>query len=560
MEVFAPTDEQRRVFSDVIESGISALVAAGPGTGKSRTAIECATSFVESKQIVFPYQVLFLSFSNAAVRRLARSAGVHFTRRQRQLLRFATYHALAAEIVSLYGRFAGLPRQVRVIDKLEENLLSIERNLPTGKAELLEALLRLAKAEGLLSFDTLVPLAVSMLSNSRTLQGIVGRRFPLIVVDEFQDTSQTQWSFLKALGESSQVIAFGDPNQIVYASMHEATEKRLEEFQEWKGITLTPFSSRNFRCKRRDILEFANALLNGAVYSSPKNGNVRIINARYRVNLRAQLALIWRAIYDQIGPGKTIGFLTPSNAIAEEIAGSLRNPPADSRIPFPVHVRLGRDEAAYDCAALTIVALRDMMINHNDLTEKKAAVALLAMKRTWAKASQSDSIERAVKLLRQARDTSTSPLGHFLSDLRDSTTVRQSVRPFAEALQSTQGWAKIGIRLLAHTGIGIGHRDFEMGQGDLFDTIRESRTPKGLEGDEVFEGRTHVLTYHKAKGREFDFVVIVVDPRGESGQVPLDEKRRLYYVAATRAKEWLGVIHYGDECGPVLGPVLGSNR
>jgi len=78
-----------------------------------------------------------------------------------------------------------------------------------------------------------------------------------------------------------------------------------------------------------------------------------------------------------------------------------------------------------------------------------------------------------------------------------------------------------------------------------------------LYGEEIPAGTTHVLTYHKAKGREFDCVVMLVDPREESTKPPLDEKRRLYYVCATRAKRWLGVIHFGKEVGRVLAPVVG---
>lgn len=349
--------------------------------------------------------------------------------------------------------------------------------------------------------------------------------------------------------------------------MHEATASRLEEFQQWKGIQVTPFSSQNFRCERGDILGFADALLRGSTCRLHRKGNVQIFDAQYRTQLRATLALIWRAIYDQIGPGKTIGFLTPSNALAEETASGLRNPPANSRVPFPVYVRLGRDEAAYDCAVLAIAALRDMVVScegsaikHDALTTKKAAIALMAMKRTWTKSiSQSDKVEKTVRFINGALASQSSPFGGFLVNLKSLTSIRQGVRPFGEALKATDGWRKVGTRLLAHGGIGTGHREFAEEQGDLFDSIREARTPKGLEGDEAFQGKTHVLTYHKAKGREFDFVVIVVDPRRESGQVPLDEKRRLYYVAATRAKEWLGIIHYGNDCGPVLGPVLSLN-
>ena len=383
----------------------------------------------------------------------------------------------------------------------------------------------------------------------------------LIVVDEFQDTSQCQWELLKVLGENSQVIAFADPNQIIYGSMHEATEKRLEEFKEWKGVDLTPFSLHNFRCDRADVLDFAAAFLNGRKIQISHDGNVQVFDASYRNSLRAHLALIWKAIYDQIGPGKTIGFLTPSNAIAEETANNLRNPPSSARVPFPVYVRLARDEAAYDCAILAIAALRDMVLSESDLALRKAAIAMLAMKRTWGRGgSKSDKVESTAKFLRKSLAENSGQFGVFLRDLGKLQTIRKGVRPLGEALGSISGWKAIGLRLLAHSGIGAGHGDIGEEQLDLFDSLREARTPKGLDGNEAFEGKTHVLTYHKAKGREFDFVVMVVYPRGESSKQPLDEKRRLYYVAATRAKEWLGIIHYGKETGPVLGPVLGHTK
>ena len=61
--------------------------------------------------------------------------------------------------------------------------------------------------------------------------------------------------------------------------------------------------------------------------------------------------------------------------------------------------------------------------------------------------------------------------------------------------------------------------------------------------------------YHKAKGREFDFIAMIVDPRGESSFSPIDEQRRLYYVYGTRAKQWLGVLFVVNHLGRVFGPV-----
>jgi superfamily I DNA/RNA helicase len=61
---------------------------------------------------------------------------------------------------------------------------------------------------------------------------------------------------------------------------------------------------------------------------------------------------------------------------------------------------------------------------------------------------------------------------------------------------------------------------------------------------------------HRCKGREFDYVVMVVDPRAHKADADIGELRRLHYVAATRAKQWLGVVYVRNDVGSVLQPVL----
>jgi superfamily I DNA/RNA helicase len=62
---------------------------------------------------------------------------------------------------------------------------------------------------------------------------------------------------------------------------------------------------------------------------------------------------------------------------------------------------------------------------------------------------------------------------------------------------------------------------------------------------------------HRSKGREFDYAVMIVDPRAHNGAATIDELRRLYYVAATRARKGLAVVYVPGEAGAVLAPVLG---
>ena len=127
---------------------------------------------------------------------------------------------------------------------------------------------------------------------------------------------------------------------------------------------------------------------------------------------------------------------------------------------------------------------------------------------------------------------------------------------FVQALSEISEFHTTAEKINSYGHISLESINFIDSQLSLFDKIRSNRQPKGLEGYAAGVGKTHCLNYHKAKGREFDFDVMIVDPRGESGKVSLDEKRRLYYVCSTRAKKWLGVIYYKNQLGPVLGPVI----
>jgi len=551
MLTFKPTPEQEQIT----KTKHSALINAGPGTGKTRTAIEKARDQILSMSDGPQKQVLFLSFSNAAIHRLTADANIRFTKKEKKQVRFMTYHSCAVEILRVYGRFVGLPPRIRIMDTLEEKLVALERG---WFEDYKNKLFLLAKEHGLLSFDTIIPLTVRLLSYSERLLKIIGRRYPLIIVDEFQDTSEDQWHLLCLIGQNSQVVAFSDPNQIIYSSMHAATVKRLDEFKEWKRIKESEFSVVNFRCDRQEILEFADSLLRGKPYKDKQNSQVQLFKLTYRDQLRATFALIWKAIKDQVGSNKTIGFLTPSNRIAEEVAVALRNPPPSTKVSFPVYTYIARDEAAHDAVILALAAVRDYAVAGENRTCSKAAVALLAMDLAWnsKKKMSSSKLKTLIKLLEEYRKGNSSKLVNFTAKSATICNLNSLIPEFVEALTDIQEFKTSCKRISAHGRLGVERVEASDSQLLLFDNLRANRRPKGLEGYDVGEGKTHVLNYHKAKGREFDFVVMVVDPRGESNKTLLDEQRRLYYVCATRAKEWLGVIYYSNDLGRVLGPVI----
>lgn len=465
-----------------------------------------------------------------------------------------TYHSCAMEFLRFYGRFVGLPPRVSVMDTLEQKLLALEESWSHSPQEHEFKLFELAKTRGLLAFETLIPLAVKLLSSSNRLRQILTRRYPVIIVDEFQDTSQDQWQLLRLLGENSQVVAFGDPNQIIYASRHAATAKRFSEFTEWKGIKPSKFSARNFRCENASILDFADSLLTGTPCQKPGQG-VNIINIGYRNKLRLALTLIWKDIVTKIGPNQTIGFFVPSSNIATEVALALRNPPSTAKAPFTLYTRVARDEAAFDSIMLAIAAISDFVIVKDKRSCHKAAIALVAMDLAWNTKKKIARIDLVADLLRNWLDKPTPKLVQLLNK---NNTINLDVlkEPFIEMLNHFKGFEVTCKKISAHGRMSVKCNISGDQQLLLFDELRANRKPKGLEGYDAGEGQTHVINYHKTKGREFDFVAMVIDPRGESTRADLEEQRRLYYVCATRAKYTLFVLHYGNEFGRVLGPVL----
>jgi superfamily I DNA/RNA helicase len=70
----------------------------------------------------------------------------------------------------------------------------------------------------------------------------------------------------------------------------------------------------------------------------------------------------------------------------------------------------------------------------------------------------------------------------------------------------------------------------------------ENRKPVGLFGASAGKAKIEVVSMWRAKGREFDIVVMIVDPFALSQNITERMTRRLYYVAATRAKEYLIVL------------------
>jgi DNA helicase-2/ATP-dependent DNA helicase PcrA len=129
---------------------------------------------------------------------------------------------------------------------------------------------RLFHEEGLLHFDLFAKVSAELLTRSQSLAAIVSDAYPVIILDEFQDTNRDEWSLIQTLGKRTCLIALADPEQRIY-EFRGADPRRIGEFIAAYSPRQFDFGSENHRSAGTDIIAFGNDLLSGSNKSKTYN-------------------------------------------------------------------------------------------------------------------------------------------------------------------------------------------------------------------------------------------------------------------------------------------------
>ncbi|MBK9657678.1 MAG: UvrD-helicase domain-containing protein [Rhodanobacteraceae bacterium] len=124
--------------------------------------------------------------------------------------------------------------------------------------------------EGLVSFDLFPTLLCELFACAPQLAQAYARSYPLIIVDEFQDTNADEWAMIRTLGPSS-VIALGDPKQRIY-DFKGADPRRFDEFIAEFRPAVFDFAGENRRSAGTGITGFADAMIAGNFRPKPYAG------------------------------------------------------------------------------------------------------------------------------------------------------------------------------------------------------------------------------------------------------------------------------------------------
>ncbi len=413
-------------------------------------------------------------------------------------------------------------------------------------------------------FDNILTFTVRMLNSNENLRQKYRRQFQHILVDEYQDTNRVQFQLINILaGGKDNICVVGDEDQSIY-SWRGATIKNIISFEESFPNTKIIKLEQNYR-STETILDAANAVIKNNVNRKGKRlwtdkaggEKIQVIQSYNREEEALTITSMIRRGRDKY-PLREIAVFVRTNAQTRELEKALRK----SSIPYKIVGAL----KFYDRKEVRDLLAYIKAVN-NPLDVINITRIVNTPRRGIGKKSM-DEIMRAINM-------DGYDLFSVCGSPGLSSRVKSKLSPLVEMLKEIKKEADGGApesaleNLLLKTGYKQYLEDeFENPDErwenvlELLNDIREfsekSENPNfGEYLDEISllqdidmlgdsSDAVNVLTLHKAKGLEYEMVIIA---GCEEGNTPhknsvgdlhkLEEERRLFYVGMTRARDKL---------------------
>ena len=454
------------------------------------------------------------------------------------------------------------------------------QNKDSALEEIYNEFIATQKAYNVVDFDDLILLPIKIFEKRPDVLNIVQERYKYILVDEFQDTSLLQYKFITLIAKKYQNIAVvGDDDQSIY-SWRGANYQNIVNF-EHDFPTLKEFKlERNYRCSG-NILEAANMIITHnekrkekKLWTEDSKGSQIYVTSNEDEEEEAYY--IAQHIKDRSRKEglaySDFAVLVRTNGLLSKLETALM----ENSIPTQV----SGGQSFFDRKEI-----RDLLCYLKVIVNIDDDVSLLRIINTPRRGIGRVTIEK----LRQHADKKKTSLFDALSDFAyaaDAPVSGKTKEALKNFVQMVIGWQNLAennqkASLLSTIIDDISYReklhedypdspksvDYKM-QSLEFLRQRISRYEKsnpdtslrdylnlvmilGEENSDVEKGKVNLMTMHAAKGLEFNTVYlagiednIIPSSRAlEENPANIEEERRLFYVAVTRAKKELTITY-----------------
>lgn len=565
------------------------LITGKPGVGKTYFGCQIAKHAISHQDEIGPqHRVLFLTYARNAVARIRQSlfapvgadetpSATYENQGRSELqnrIRLNTFHGFFWWLVECYGRYAQGGSRERPW------LLGSRRiadDVPPGYRGY--------------TFDEIVDLAHNTME-VKAVRDLVSSLYPLVVIDEFQDVEPTLFSVVALLGKESRLVLLSGPGQTIYRSLKafnpEEVMQRCEQELQPERFDIGPVAPDKQRFCHA-IAAFVNDFEREAIAaphawpimlkSIPKlnkNGNPNQLGTQAGVWLKEMEIYLRRTRPHDVH--NTIAVLTSTNDAVAEI--SQRIIAGNELYRFPArrasvcsddtvllqygrfllellqgHWISGRKKASSNEGAVA-TRLTVLFQEHDRETDYKIEEWV-----NWSKyiGKKVERCQQPSELLawRKRLEDNLEKVNYYLRATKEDMA-RDLCLPRAVAASgpSTAFTAAQKDLLTAMARDFIGIIIPTVADGALNIPVAREVFERAMQQRVIFEKiglepRVQIMTIHKAKGREFDGVVLVLENNHKalwkaSRRIDEEERLDLYRVAITRARHAFALVAFED--------------
>lgn len=545
-----------------LEHDCPVLVLGGPGSGKTTLSLLKAQTMLPTLRT--DQEILFLSFSRAAVRQVEIRCRDILLLEERRQIAVRTYHAFAMDILRAHGRLltGSVPR---IVYPGEEKLAKAAFGGDWDS----EAT-RLARDEGRYVFSQFAAAAARLVAGSASIASLLANKYPVIVLDEFQDTDDAQWALVKALADNSKTMYMADPDQRIFDYDPRVDPKRLNHLRTHLNPAEFDLRGENHRSPDAGILPYANAVLTNRPLPNTKD----VLTCPYGPSVfdstvHACVAWMLDSLCKAGIAHPSVAVLARTNKLVGKLSTVLgQEHRFKGQIISPVEHDVLWDADLTAAAALVVASIlewqnqpkeaalgltfdyiADYFDAKNAASESISSRKTSEQYRTAAGKARRGEAQRlkSAKVLTASYDSGLVLQGDPARDWVCARDLLGAGKDLSDLLAK----AKF-VRLFRATD-EIGNRlasawDLRGSYGRATDLVRRALQASMLQSDQRDPRGCVLMTIHKAKGKEFDGVLLIEGQYQGTFFCGTDTKaqraaaRRLLYVGITRARHQVVIV------------------
>lgn len=544
------------------------IVVAGPGSGKTATLVGRLNYLVTEKKVP-PEFILAITFTNKAAGEIRRRCSSLLN--GGELIKVSTLNALGYEILRDNAEALGIEPQRLLTDDLVKTFIrdlladsgkikGIKYNLAKGAngypsvikkhiekfnkcsdaekvayldknglgedfVAFTERFNETIKAGNFITYEEQISLCVKLLNDNDMLRHIYQSLYWHVCVDEYQDINAMQFEFIRILAGKGNLMAIGDDDQAIFGFNGGSAEYMLR-FTEFYPDADKFLLTLNFRSSA-NIVSMAAA--NAYTGADRQEKDIRAVKGP-----GAQVSIM-----DSDSP-----FIPTGDIVSELLEKGVR--PEDISILSYKNSTLEKVVAANEVLPLKVegeklcrnaffTLLRTVLKLRKDVMDQRARLEYFALF-----GLPSPSEEEFAHMFKEARiDAPYVEQGDKLCSymvLRSLFVPFKDLKEFIERAAYISGY--INQKVYEQILDEIKNRQIKDMDGFLETAEAMVFAEDSTEASVDYPGKVMCTTVHKAKGREWKYVVVVDD----FGYKETSDMRRVIYTALTRAIDGLYIL------------------